>query len=50
MIAGGSLSGLLGSLLNPAVPGTIAYILDDFDSFYTCVAGKSNDAATGLCV
>jgi len=43
------LSGLLGPLLSPA-PGTVRFMLDNFDSFYTCVAGKSNDPATGLCV
>ncbi|KAM3086449.1 hypothetical protein ACMFMG_000582 [Clarireedia jacksonii] len=47
-IVGGAIGGLLGNL-SPGL-GTIRYIFDDFSSFYTCVAGKVNDAATGLCV
>jgi hypothetical protein len=48
-IVGKVLSFLLGSLLNPA-PGTVRYIFDNFGSVYTCVAGKTNDPVTGLCV
>jgi hypothetical protein len=46
---GVTLADLLEPLIGPGL-GNIGYIMDDLDSFYTCVPGKFNDAATGLCV
>ncbi|KAM3075323.1 hypothetical protein ACMFMG_007238 [Clarireedia jacksonii] len=46
---GNTIPGLLGSLSPPGL-ATIGYYMDDFDSFYTCVTGKSIDPASGLCV